>query len=53
LPDFEVGSLTVRLHHLANASSDAAIHLLCEALNETETVFPRTSLNLVLKLGSG
>lgn len=53
LPDLEAGTLTVRLHHLANASSDAAIHQLCEALNETETVFPRTPLKLILKLGSG
>jgi hypothetical protein len=52
LPDLETGTLTVRLHHLANASSDAAIQKLCEELNETETLFPRTHLRLVFKLGS-
>ena len=52
LPDPNVGTLTVRLHHLANASSDQAIEKLCEELNATETVFPRTNLRLVLKLGS-
>jgi hypothetical protein len=52
LPDPEAGALTVRLHHLANASSDAAIQKLCDELNETETLFPRTNLRLILKLGS-
>lgn len=52
LPDLDTQTLTVRLHHLANASSDAAIHKLCEELNATETVFPRTNLRLVLKVGS-
>jgi hypothetical protein len=52
LPDLETGTLTVRLHHLANASSDAVIQKLCEELNETETLFPRTHLRLVFELGS-
>jgi hypothetical protein len=52
LPDLAAGTLTVRLHHLANASSDAAIQKLSEELNATETVFPRTNLRLVFKLGS-
>lgn len=52
LPDPKAGTLTVRLHHLANASSDAVIQKLCEELNATETVFPRTNLRLVLKVGS-
>jgi len=52
LPDPDAGTLTVRLHHGANAASDQAIEKLCEELNATETVFPRTNLRLVLKLGS-
>ena len=52
LPDPIEGTLTVRLHHLASASSDQAIKKLCEELNATETIFPRTNLRLVLKLGS-
>jgi hypothetical protein len=52
LPDPEQGTLTVRLHHLANPCSDAAIRTLCEELNATETRFPRTHLRLVLQLGS-
>jgi len=51
LPDHQAGTLTVRLHHLANASSDVAIQKLCDELNETETLFPRTNLRLILKLG--
>ena len=46
------GTLTVRLHHSANAATDQVIEKLCEELNATETVFPRTNLRLVLKLGS-
>jgi transposase-like protein len=53
LPDHEAGTLTVRLHHLANRSSDVAIHHLCSELNATETIFPETSLRLVYELGSG
>lgn len=52
LPDHEAGTLTVRLHHLANASSDLAIQKLLEELNETETLFPRTQLHLIFKMGS-
>ena len=52
LPDPQARTLTVRLHHSANAATDRAIEKLCEELNATETVFPRTNLRLVLKLGS-
>jgi hypothetical protein len=52
LPDPEAGTLTVRLHHAANAATDRVIENLCEELNATETTFPRTNLRLVLKLGS-
>ena len=52
LPDPAAGTLTVRLHHTANAATDQVIEKLCEELNATETVFPRSNLRLVLKLGS-
>ena len=52
LPDPVAGTLTVRLHHSANAATDQAIEKLCAELTATETVFPRTNLRLVLKLGS-
>jgi len=52
LPDPEAGTLTVRLHHSANVATDQVIEKLCEELNATETIFPRTNLRLVLKLGS-
>jgi hypothetical protein len=52
LPDPEAGTLTVRLHHAANAATDQVIEKLCAELNATETIFPRTNLRLVLKLGS-
>ena len=52
LPDPEARTLTVRLHHSANAATDRAIEKLCDELNATETVFPRTNMRLVMKLGS-
>lgn len=52
LPDPDAGTLTVRLHHGANAANDRAIAKLCAELNETEPVFPRTNLRLVIKMGS-
>ena len=52
LPDPEAGTLTVRLHHSANAATDRMIEKLCDELNATETIFPRTNLRLVMKLGS-
>jgi len=52
LPDYANGTLTVRLHHLANRSSDLAIRHLCDALTATETVFPETNLRLIYELGS-
>jgi hypothetical protein len=52
LPDPQAGTLTVQLHHGADAATDQVIEKLCEELNATETVFPRTNLRLVLKLRS-
>jgi hypothetical protein len=52
LPDYANGTLTVRLHHLANRSSDLAIRHLCDELTATETVFPETNLRLIYELGS-
>ncbi len=52
MPDHEQGTLTIRLHHLANRSYDVAIRKLCDELNTTETQFPRTNLWMIFKLGS-
>ena len=52
LPDPDAQTLTVRLHHAANAATDQVLEKLCEELNATETIFPRTNLRLVLKLGA-
>lgn len=51
-PDLVAKTLTVNLHHLAQAAHDGAISHLCEDLNATETIFPGTDLKLVYKLGS-
>ena len=52
IPDLKAQTLTVQLHHMAQKNSDLAIQKLCDELNATETVFPRTNLRLILKLGS-
>ena len=52
IPDDSTKTLTVRIHHIANESESAAIRLLCEQLNETETVFPGTEYQLIYEMGS-
>jgi len=52
IPDAPTQTLTVRLHHLANHMSTAALQHLCAQLTATETVFPGTTLRLVYTLVS-
>src|SRR5262245_15130038 len=52
VPDLQAKTLTVRLHPLANRSSDEAIRHLFAALNATETLFPGTELRLIYELVS-
>jgi hypothetical protein len=52
IPNAQKKTLTVRLHHLANRSSDIAIRHLCADLNDTETIFPDTDLRLIYELVS-
>jgi hypothetical protein len=53
LPDPQAQTLTVRLHPLANQSSDEAIRHLCAQLNSSETLFPGTNLRLICELVTG
>jgi len=52
LPDLEAKTLTVRLHPLANPSSDLAVSHLCAELTATKTRFPGTELRLIYELVS-
>ena len=52
LPDSSAGTLTVRLHHMANQSTDTTVRRLCEELNATMTQFPGTDLRLIYELVS-
>ena len=52
IPDSEAKTLRIRVHPLANKSSDQAVRHLCEELNTTETVFPGTELRLIYELVS-
>jgi hypothetical protein len=50
VPDPQAKTVTIRLHPLANASSDHAARHLCAELNSTETLFPGTELRLIYEL---
>lgn len=52
VPNEEGRTLTVRLHHPANRSSDKVIQHLCNELNLSETIFPGTNLRLKYELVS-
>lgn len=52
MPDEIAGTLTVRLHYLANRSSGETVRHLCEELNATRTQFPGTDMRLVYELVS-
>ena len=52
VPDMDAKTLTLRLHPLANNSSDHAVRHLCEQLNRTETLFPGTEMRLIYELVS-
>jgi len=52
IPDLENRTLTVRLHHLTQATHDEAVRYLCDRLNATATLFPDTELKLVYQLGT-
>ncbi|MFH1539543.1 MAG: putative transposase [bacterium] len=52
IPDEEAGTLTVRLHHLANRLSDEAARHLAAQLNASETQYPGTNLRLIFELVS-
>jgi hypothetical protein len=52
VPDPQAKTLTIRLHPLANPSSDQAIRHLCAEINGTETLFPGTELRLIYELVS-
>ena len=51
-PDLQANTLTVRLHHLTQAAHDEVARHLCEQLNETEAIFPDTTLRIIFKVGS-
>ncbi len=52
LPNEKDGTLTVKIHNLANRSSSLALKKLCDITNETETIFPGTNLRLIYKVVS-
>lgn len=49
IPNYEQNTLTVVLHSLSTPRFNLAAHKLTQLLNETETIFPGTSLRLNFK----
>jgi hypothetical protein len=52
VPDEAAGTLTVRLHQLANRMSGETVQHLCNELNATLTPFPATNMRLIYELVS-
>jgi len=52
IPNEKAGTLTVRLHNMANHAHDAAVAYLCSELTATETVYPGTNLRIIYELVS-
>jgi len=50
IPDLQAGTLRVRLHHQANRAADVAVAHLCQTLNDTQTIFPGTTLRMIYEL---
>ena len=49
-PDLAAGTLTIRVHSMANPRSNRAIEHLLTELNNTESNYPGTTLKLVYQL---
>jgi transposase len=49
-PDLAAGTLTIRVHSMANPRSNRAIQHLLSELNNTESKYPGTTLKLVYQL---
>jgi hypothetical protein len=48
-PDEKAHTLTVTLHSLSNERSNKIAAVLCDKLNETETIFPGTNMRIIYK----
>lgn len=49
IPDSTVGTLTVEIHALSTPKENRILRELCEQLNETETLYPGTTLRMIYK----
>lgn len=49
LPDEQAGTLTIKLHTMANPRSNRALKDLCETMNEENFCYPQTSLRMVFE----
>lgn len=49
IPDYQNNTLTIKLHSLSTPRANDAVIKLCQLLNETETQYPYSKLQLIYK----
>lgn len=49
LPDYDLNTLTVRVHSLSTPRANKALSKLCSLLNDTCTIYPGTNLRLIFE----
>ncbi len=52
IPDYKNDTLTIELHSLSNPRDNRAAKEICEVLNESQTIFPKTNLRLIYKIAT-
>ena len=50
IPDYKNKTLTIELYSLATPRDNKALQRVCELLNQTETIYPRTELKMIYKM---
>ena len=51
LPDYQINTLTVKIHGQATPKINELLKSLCSQMNETKTVYPQTDLTITFKTG--
>ena len=52
IPDYKNETLTIELYSLSNPRDNKATIEICQILNDSETKFPGTNLNLIYKFAT-
>lgn len=52
IPDYKNNTLTIELHSLSNPRDNRPTKEICEVLNNSQTKFPKTNLQLIYKIAT-